>query len=314
MSDSHSHHRDRAGCFAYPILAFVASRALIITFALSAPLFGGALGSEQGLSAVFTHKHPMWSALAHGEIAGYARVARAGWSAAADASYFPVVPLLGRWLGALAGSVEMGLVLLSLVTGALGFWAVYGLFACLRGRETARWALALLAAFPFSYHLTDGSALGCVLACSAWGSWLALRGAFARASILLSLGVLTHPAGIFSAVAVACLPASHATHRWPKLVVVLLPGMILLAWPLYLGQHLHLGTSALWGTLVPRPAPSTFAWSATLASFGGLAALGVLLLVWRRGLRLLALAGAVQQLLAQPAQAPVALGQGQLGG
>jgi hypothetical protein len=292
MSDTHSRTSERFGWLWYPLLTFAASRVLILAFAWSAPLFGGKLGSPSGPPSAFVYQHPLWGALAHGDISTHAGIASGGYKSVADASVFPLVPLLGKGLGALFGSIEAALIVLSLLACAAAFAGIYRLFDSLHGRETARWGVALLAAFPFSYHLSDGSALACVLALSAWGTVLALRGSFAWAAAALSLAVLAHPAGIFSAVAVACLPAAGGS--WRKWPAVLVPGLALLLQPIYVRSHLGVSTAVLWGALWDKAAPSSSAWAAMLVALGGLAGAGVLLLGRHPKLRLLVLAGGLE--------------------
>jgi hypothetical protein len=297
---------DWLGRLAFPLLVFAASRSLLFAGATFAPRFGLRMGGDPALSQVFASKHPAWAALGHGELASVARVARLGFTSASDVGYLPLVPLLGRWLGAAAGSPELTLMLLSLMGCALGFCGVYALGEHLRGRVTAGWAVAIMAAFPFSYHLSDGSALGCALALSTWGTWLGLRGAHARATLLLSLGVLAHPVGILAVAAVALAPAALPEKRWGRAALVSVPMLALVDWLLYLRRHLRLDLAALAAALWPRSAPTTPALFATLVAFGALAALGVALLAGRRGSRRLALAGAAHVLVVLLAGSPAA--------
>jgi hypothetical protein len=293
MKIPQQNRHDWLGRLAFPLIVFAASRSLLFAFATFAPRFGARMGGDPALSPIFVSKHPAWAALGHGELSGIARVARLGWTGATDAGVFPLVPLLGRWLGVAVDSPEVALVLLSLLACAVGFCGVYALGEHLRGRDAARFAVAILAAFPFSYHLSDGGALGCGLALSVWGTWFGLRGAYGRAAILLSLGVLAHPAVLGAAAVVALAETASVAKPWVKVAAASVPVLVVVDWVAYLRQHLHLDTAALWAALWPKAALATPAWTALLAAFGSLAALGVFLLVGRRDLRRLALVGAV---------------------
>ena len=207
MTDPQRTIEDRYGWLSFPLLMFAASRALLFAFAKAGPLFGGQLGVSGALPKEFSAAYPTWAALGHGEISGYARIARHGYAGAADVLFGPLVPLLGKGLGAVVGSIELGLMLLSLIACAVGFAGVYRLFEELRNHDTARWGLAVLAAFPLSYHLSDGSALACLLAFSTWGVLLALRGSHLLAAALLSLGALAHPACAILSLAAVALPS-----------------------------------------------------------------------------------------------------------
>jgi hypothetical protein len=295
MTDEKQSTQERYRWLATPLLAFAASRALLYLFALAGPLFGPAMGLEgPGL----LKGYPTWAALAHGEIAGYARVARHGYVLAADAQYFPLLSLWGRLAGKLAGSVELVLLLTSLALCALGFVAVYRVFERLRGAESARAGVALLAAFPFAYHLSDGGGLAALLAFSAWGLLLALQRRLLACVVVFSLGVLAHPLCIFATVATFALASRDGGGTVPRrpaalgVAAVLVPALVLLAWILYLRRNLPAQTawSAFFGAgNALRPE----AW-ALLIVLAALLALGGLFVARWRGLWLLALAGGLQ--------------------
>jgi hypothetical protein len=289
MMDMHSKTSERFGWLGYPLLVFAASRGLLFAFAASAPLFGPRLGAPPGLPPAFALRHPFWATLVHGDVADCLRVALGGYQSPADASIFPVLPLLAKGLGKVALSVEAAVIALALLACAAAFVGCYRLFADLRGREAARWGVALLAAWPASYHLSDGSALGPVLALTAWGVWLALRGRTLPSALLLALAALAHPAGILAVLAVAALPTAPGT-GWRKLAL-LVPAGALAAWTIYLRSHLGVSLAVLWGVLLPKTVPSTAASSAMLWAWGGLVGAFTLLLARVPGLRWLALAG-----------------------
>jgi hypothetical protein len=305
MSATQDSPRNRFGWLAFPLLLFAASRCLLFVFAKAGPLFGPRIGSDPLLSQSFQNSYPTWASLAHGEIANYARIARAGYASLADVPYFPLLPALGKWLGAILGSVELGLLVSSLALCALGFLGVYRLFEELRGSDTARWGLALLAAFPFSYHLSDGSALGGLVAFSAWGILLALRGRPLGAAIVLSLGVLAHPACLFATMATAWSPlvpqrqASAAVAAWTSRLYALLPVVVLVGFMLFFGSSFHSTPAGFREAFLPETSKILgAAWFAMMVAFGLLLAAGVLLLVGMPGLRTLALVGAAQLLCA----------------
>jgi hypothetical protein len=75
---------------------------------------------------------------------------------------------------------------------------------------------------------------------------------------------------------------------------VIVPGLVLALWPVYLRIHLGTSTAMIWGALWPKNASTGFAWSAMLIAFGALAGGGILLLARLPGLRVLALAGGLQ--------------------
>jgi len=292
----------------YPLLVFAASRVLIFVFTASAPLFGGKLGTPAGLSQAFVARHPLWAGFGHGDLARYLGIASSGYKTVADASIFPVVPFLGKILAITRGSPEMGLILLSLVACAAGFVGIHRLFEHLHGREAGRWGVALLAAFPLAYHLSDGGSLAWVLAFSAWGVFMVVRGSNLAAGVLLSLAALSHPVGIFAAVAAGCLSVSGESSVRPfrKWCAVLSPAVVLAGWLGYLRVQLRADATVLWSALSVAGDDGGQAWAVLLAVLAGLAVVGLVLAARLPGRRALAVAGLVQLAFVLRSSSPAA--------
>jgi hypothetical protein len=301
--------RERANSFGFPLLVFAISRLFHFIFALASPIFGPPIGFDTLLSRAFRDAHPLLARLAHGEIANYARVARGGYLALTDVPYLPLLPLLGKGTGALFGSVELGLLAVSLVLCALAFVLVYRLGEELFDAETARWGVGLLAAFPLSYHLSDGSALSALVAFSAGGVLLASRGRQLASAILLSLGVLAHPAGGFAAIATAWPPQAadpKVAGGWSRLFA-LLPVAVLAGWLGLLAAKLHAPGAGVWAAFIPAvPRPLGDDWRAMTVVFGILLLAGALVLARTRGLRVLAVVGVAELACALGPRAPTA--------
>ena len=309
MSNLRKTLREPAKALAFPLLLFAASRGCHFVLALTSPIFGAAIGADEALSPAFQAAHPVWARLAHGEIANYARVARTGYRALADVAYFPLLPWLGEGLGAILGSLELGLLLGSQIFCALAFVGLYRLGEELRDVATARWSVGLLAAFPLSYHLSDGSALSALVAFSLWGVLLASRGRRLASAIVLSLGVLAHPACVLAALATAWPPRAAKARiaaGWSRLVA-LLPVAALAAVLGLLAWRVQATAAGLWAAFVPSAPPpiGDDGW-AMMAVFGGLLAAGALSLARTRAWRVLALVGAAELAFALGPRATVA--------
>jgi hypothetical protein len=313
MNSTGEFSQKRASSLLFPLFVFSASRCLLFVFAKAGPLFGHPIGADAALAPAFRDKYPTLAALAHGDIANFARIARDGYAALSDVTWFPLLPWLGKGLGAAFGSIEVGLSVASLLLCALGFVGVYRAIHALRGPQAARWGLGLLAAFPLSYHLSDGSALPALLAFSAWAMVLAMRGRALWAGVILSLGVLVHPLCVFSALALAwpptCKPETDAPSvapTWARVLAALLPVAALVTLLSVLGTRFHsIGGAFRTVFLHSTPRFLTADWVALLAVFGTLLAVGVLLLARTRELRPLALASALQLLCALGPRDPV---------
>jgi hypothetical protein len=310
MSDAPTTIRQRARSFTSPLLFVAVSRGLLFAFAKAGPLFESRLGSDHLLSSSFRKSYPTLASLAHGEIANCARIARTGYTALADISIFPLLPWLGKGGGALLGSVELALLGSSLAFCVMGFVGVFRVFEVLRGPVAARWGVALLAAFPLSYHLSDGSAQACLLAFSSWGVLLALRGRALASGLLLSLGVLAHPVCVFAAVAtawpaLAARGAASAARQRARLAA-LLPVVVLAGWLSSFGFRFHdISATVRILFLHPTARPLGADWIVLLFALGLLVGAGILLLARTPGLRALAVVGAAQLLCALDPRDPV---------
>jgi hypothetical protein len=314
MNSTTSSSHERTLALRFPLFVFAVSRLLLFVFAKSGPLFGPHLGVDAALAPTFQAKYPTLAALAHGEIASLARIANGGYSALADVAHFPLLPWLGRGLGVALGSVELGLLATSVLLCALGFVGVFQVLSHLRGTQAARWGLALLAAFPLSYHLSDGGALAALFAFPAWAIWLAMRGRPIAAASVLSAGALAHPLCALAAPALAWPPSTPSSGAWlsgmdrggdapvaawariasalaPIATVVVLLGV--------LGTRFHSLVGAFQNAFLhTTPLPLPAHWLALLSAFGALEVIGLLMLARTKSLRVLALVGGLQLLFA----------------
>ncbi len=296
MSDTQETIAERYGWLSFPLLIFTASRTLLYTFAKAGPLFGKPMGVDVRLSPAFSRAYPALAALGHGEISDFARIARNGYRGAADIAIPPVVPYLGKGLGAALGSLELGLIVLSFVACAVGFAGAYRLFLKLRDAGTARAGVALLAAFPLSYHLSDGGSLACLLALSTWGVLYAVQGSYILSSAILSVGVLAHPACALFAIATIPLVSQGAQPQrpweWRRRWVVVAPVLITLLWFGVMASRFGALGSGLRAALASRPELGGPGWVAVVSAFGVVLCIGGVLLLPMRGLWGLALAAA----------------------
>lgn len=296
MSDTQKTLAERYGWLSFPLLIFATSRALLYAFAKAGPLFGKPMGVDTGISPAFSHAYPALAALGHGAISDFVRIARNGYTGAADIAIFPVVPYLGKCLGAALGSVELGLILLSFVACGIGFVGAYRLFMKLRDAETARTGVVLLAAFPLSYHLSDGGSLACLLAFSTWGVLNAVQGSYILSAAILSVGVLAHPACALFAIATIPLVPQGEQPQPPwgcrRLWVVVAPILVGLIWFGVSASRFGSLGSGLRAALASRPELGGAGWKAVVTALGVVLSVGSVLLLPMRGLWGLALVAA----------------------
>jgi hypothetical protein len=274
---------DRFRWVAFPLGLYLTTRLFLTGLGGAGTIMGTAVGFDHELRPRFAKAQPALAALAHGDVSIYARVVRDGYRAPDDIRIFPVVVGLGKAFAAFGLLVETWLLATSLVAGAAAFLMLYRLFQRIADDgEGARWTLALMGAFPFSFHLSDGSPLSLVVFLSALAAWLALEGRLATASLVAAIAALAHPAGLAVTPLLAWPGSKSDMSRRPVMLraaAALLPFAVTAGW---LG-YVDLPVGGLWSDPFKAPAPLT---AASLLFVGFLAVGGVLMLVKRapRGL------------------------------
>ena len=136
-------------------------------------------------------KFPSFEALCAWDCGWYVTVAEKGYQEIAAYNFFPLFPLMGRWMATVTGlPVAWTLVACANVFGALALVAVYRVFLKLADEASARWALLLFVAFPFSFF----QAVGYPESIMVWGSAQAIVSALEnkpwRSGVALGLATL----------------------------------------------------------------------------------------------------------------------------
>jgi len=112
-------------------------------------------------------------------------------------AFYPGYPLLMRLLGGPFGNVVLAGVLITLVSGAAATWLLFRWTRMFEAERVARWTVAAMLLFPFSYYLTwavYGDALFLALAI---GAFLCLeRDHPGWAAVLGALATATRPVGL----------------------------------------------------------------------------------------------------------------------
>ena len=257
---------------AFPLGLFVATRVALIGLAAAGTVIGRPEGSDPNLRLGFARSFATLSATASGDAGIYARIAREGYRTPQDAGFFPFLVGVGKLAAALGGIMEFWIIAASLVAGAAAFVVVYRFYERVAGPEVARWGLALMAAFPFAFHLSDGSALSLAVLFSALAA-LHARNAPIRAGLLASVGALAHPAALAVVPLIAWPMASPvASSAKVRLLAAALPLVTCAAWL----AHLNLPAVSLRANPLAAP-PATLAASLIFVAVVGLGCLQLLL-------------------------------------
>jgi hypothetical protein len=127
----------------------------------------------------------------------YLAIARGGYGhAPARTAFFPVYPLMVRWLGAVLGSDLIAGVVISIVAFMVALLLLYRLVALELDSELARLTVTLIAFCPMAYFFSAVYSESLYLALSLGCIWQARTGRWGRAGVLGGLAAAARATGI----------------------------------------------------------------------------------------------------------------------
>ena len=174
--------------WAYPVALFCLTRVALMLIS------AGALTLEPWLErpggAVELHSTLWLDGFCRWDCGHFINLARDGYSVPEHANFFPLLPLLIRALGFIGIPHFIGILLITNLAALAAAIVVYRVFCKVASAESARWALAVLVAFPFSFFQSSGYPESLMLLFTALAVWFALDGHGARAGVALGIAVL----------------------------------------------------------------------------------------------------------------------------
>ncbi len=192
--------------------AFWTSRLVVFLSGVLAILSVGNAGGWQGfdplrLTSPFGYFGNLLAApFARWDSVWYLTIARAGYGhEAARTAFFPLYPLLVRWLGYVTGSDLVAGVLISLVAFVAALMLLHRLVALELDGELARLSLWLIAFCPMAYFFSAVYSESLFLALSLGCIWQARNGRWMWAGLLGGLGACSRGSGIALIVPVVLL-------------------------------------------------------------------------------------------------------------
>jgi hypothetical protein len=172
----------------------------------------------------------------------YATIAREGYTRAAAANFFPLLPLLGRAVSSLGLPIEHALILVSNVASLLSLVILYRLFRELTDEASARQTLLLLAAFPFAFFQAGGFAEALMVLATSLAVLLAFRGRHLLAGIVLGVGFLDRHLALAAGLALLVeqwrqRPSPARFLKSPAILGLAMPFVVALPWFVFLQQR-----------------------------------------------------------------------------
>lgn len=161
--------------------------------------------------------------------------------------FFPLFPLLTRWVSHLTGlRLELAAVLVNTVGAAIAVVLVWRLAETYFNRDVANRTAFLFAFFPGSYAFTFTYTEGVFLACAAGCLLLLERKRWWWAAVVGGIGSAARPTGYVLALCCAFAVVMHwrRTREWKPLPSPVVAGAGFLAFLVYL--HFHTGDAFAW--------------------------------------------------------------------
>ncbi len=185
---------------AFPCRLFVWSRIALLGFAQLALTLVPALWWGPGPQGLLS-RYPALAGLCRWDCGQFERIARLGYREAYWTNFFPLYPVLARGIHAATGiEMHLALLLVSNVASLGALIVIYRIFTLAAGEDAARWALALLVAYPFAFFQATGYPESLMMFFTALAILLALRRQHVWAGVALGLGVLARHLALFAGV------------------------------------------------------------------------------------------------------------------
>lgn len=165
----------------------------------------------------------------------YLRIAQEGYSQDMLTAFFPLYPLLGRWVGAvLGGSVLAGLLLVSRIALLAGFYFLYRIVQAYFDAGTAKKALVFCVFFPTSVYLFAPYPLSLALMFSLAAVWFAIQKKWLLVMLAGLLAGLTHGTVLPLAAGLVVIAIAQVWKQWRNWPVLLAAGSPLMGTALFL--------------------------------------------------------------------------------
>ncbi len=192
-------------------VAFLASRLLMLAAGWEAVSLSGVRVIGKGM---YDHRHGVW----HGSVPQhlfdpwanwdgqwFIRIASNGYHLVHSEAFFPLYPLIIRYVEYVTGNYVLAGTIVAWVAIALALWLLYRIVAARFDATVAAWTVAFLSFFPTSFYLTSVYSESLFLLFSVAAFYFAERRHWALAGLAGMFSVLTRNTGLFLIVPLALL-------------------------------------------------------------------------------------------------------------
>jgi Gpi18-like mannosyltransferase len=182
----------------FPLVLFIATRAAYLGMSAIGLALVPMLYYHPERRQQFLQAYPALDGLCRWDCGWFVTLVKDGYSTAENAKIFPLFPLLG-WAIEKATGIHHLIVFLvvSNLASLASYYLLFHIFRQLEGEEPAKWALLLMASYPFAYFQATAAPESLLILLTALSFLLADRGRHIWAGIVLGLGVMARHVAIF---------------------------------------------------------------------------------------------------------------------
>lgn len=231
----------RDPAWTFPIALFVFTRVTLLAVSYMGLTLTPILFEHPTRRLPFLRPYPALQSFCAWDCEWFERIVREGFATLEHAQVFPLLPALA-WLVAKGTGIphEIGIILIPNLASCVSYLVIYRLFRDLAGHGAARWGLAAMVAYPFSFFQALGYSEGLMVCLSALAVYLAGKGRHISAGVALGFGALARHLTLFAGPALVVAQIRQRGWRPRRLLLdrglvgLVMPFALLGIWVVYL--------------------------------------------------------------------------------
>lgn len=182
----------------FPLQLFLFTRVAYLMMSLIGMTLIPALFYHPDRRQMVLAPYPIIDGLCRWDCGWFVTIVKDGYTTAENAKVFPLLPLLGWSFEKVTGIHHIiGFLLVSNLASLASYFVIYRLFKERSDEPAARWALLLMACYPFAYFQATAQPESLMILLTAISLWLASKGKHLKAGFWLGVAVMARHVAIF---------------------------------------------------------------------------------------------------------------------
>jgi hypothetical protein len=203
----------RSEDFRFPFALFVFGRIALLASSYIGLTLVNTLYDHDAGRQQYLQPYRSIDGLCRWDCAWFLNVSREGYSTLENAKVFPLFPMLANVGHRLTGIHELLILLfISNLCSLLSYFVIFRMFRELAGSAAARWALMMMAAYPFAFFQAAAYPESAMILASAFALHLSMRRHYLTAGNVLGLGIMARHVTIFGGAGMLLTQLQQA--RW----------------------------------------------------------------------------------------------------